>query len=236
MAPDTSVLGESEGTSNHGVKPAVQKRSRAVRDELIECGIDLLNKMDFDDLTIPLLTSEAGCSVGNFYKRFENKERYFLVLRDHVVSGNRDKALARLDPLELKEIPFPEATDRIVDAFMQNAKGRGRGVLKSAYIKLNSDPAIWDPMRETISMIDKNCVAGLADRVPAKTKKEAVTKVKLAVQMAGSTVFNTIVEAWHPHVVSEKELAAHLKLMVRSYLQSGSPANTHLDQSPPQKS
>jgi len=212
---DTSV---SVSAANHGAKPATQQRSRAIRDALIECGIDLLNEMDFDDLTIPVLTGQAGCSVGNFYKRFENKEQFFLVLRDHVVEENRKKALAMLDPKVLKKLPFDEAAGRIVDTYMKNAGGRGRGVLRSAYIKLNSDPSIWDPMRKTLGMMNDNCVAGLADRVPAKSKKEAATKVKLAVQMTGSTIFNTIVEAWHPHVVSDKALAAQLKVMVRSYL------------------
>ena len=202
------------------MKPATQHRSRAIRDELIECGIDLLNIMDFDDLTIPVLTNKAGCSTGNFYKRFENKEQYFLVLRDHVVFSNRANVMRIVDPDELKKLPFPEAAGRIVDVYMQNSKGRGRGVLKSAFVKINSDPRIWEPMRETIHLINKNCVAGLADRVPAKSKKEAATKVKLAVQMVGSTIFNSIVEAWHPHVVSEKALTAHLKVMVRSYLEA----------------
>ncbi len=225
MDAKSDYLQDWEAALEQGIKPATQRRSRAVRDALIECGIDLLNGMDFNDLTIPVLTNKAGCSGGNFYKRFENKDRYFLVLRDHVVRGNRAKAISLLDPDELTEMPFPEAADRIVDAFIGIAKGRGRGVLRSAFIKLNSDPSIWDPMRETTRLIDNNCVAGLADRVPAKSKKEAATKVKLAVQVVGSTVFNTVVAAWHPHVVGEKALAAHLKVMVRSYLQTGSPAD-----------
>lgn len=212
------VSDDIEIASDQGIKPATQRRSRAIRDGLIECGIDLLNTIDFDDLTIPVLTTEAGCSVGTFYKRFENKERYLRVLRDHVARGNRAKALALLDSDELKKLPFSEAADRIVDAFVEIAKGRGRGVLRSVFIKLNSDPSIWEPMRETTRAIDKCCVAGLADRVSASSKKEAATKVKLAVQMVGSTIINTIVEAWHPHVVSEKALASHLKVMVRSYL------------------
>ncbi len=217
----TSDPGQLDTASNLGVKPASQQRSRAVRDALIECGIDLLNEMDFDDLTIPVLTGRAGCSVGNFYKRFENKEQYFLVLRDHVVQENRKNVLAMLDPKVLRDLPFDEAAGRIVDTYMTNAGGRGRGVLRSAYMKVNSDPAIWDPMRETLGIMNDNSVAGLADRVPAKTRKEAATKVKLAVQMAGSTMFNTIIEAWHPHVLSDKALAQQLKVMVRSYLLAG---------------
>ena len=219
-APDPADI---DAASGHGVKPATQRRSRAVRDALIECGIDLLNRMDFDDLTIPVLTGEAGCSVGNFYKRFENKERYFLVLRDRVVGVNRANALAIVDPDELRRLPFPDAADRIVDAFAAIAKGRGRGVLRSAFIRLNSDPGIWEPMRETTRLIDRSCVAGLADRVSAGSEREAATRVRLALQMVGSTMINTIVEAWHPHVVGEKALASHLKVMVRAYLQAGRP-------------
>ncbi len=206
---------------NHGVKPATQRRSRALRDALIECGIDLLNRMDLDELTIPALTSAAGCSTGSFYKRFEDKELYFLVLRDYVVAENRAKALAVLDPDELKELPFPEATDRIVDAFLLISKGRGRGVLRSAFVRLNSDPGVWEPTRETIRLINRNCVAGLADRVPADSKNAAATKVKLAVQMVGSTITNTFVNAWHPSAAGEKALASHLKIMVRAYLTAG---------------
>ena len=179
--------------------------------------------MDLDDLTIPALTKAAGCSVGSFYKRFEDKELYFLVLRDFVVAENRAKALAVLDPDELKALPFPEAADRIVDAFLLISKGRGRGVLRSAFVRLNSDPGIWEPTRETIRLINRNCVAGLADRVPADSKNAAATKVELAVQMVGSTITNTFVNAWHPFAVGEKALASHLKTMVRAYLTAGQP-------------
>ena len=72
MDQSTVAYKNQKVNSLQGAKPAIQKRSRAVRDELIDCGIDLLNEMYLDDLTIPLLTGKAGCSVGNFYKRFEN--------------------------------------------------------------------------------------------------------------------------------------------------------------------
>ena len=62
-------------------------------------------------------------------------------------------------------------------------------------------------MRETMKLIDKSCIGGLADRVPVRSRKDAAIRVKLAIQIVGSTILNTVVEAWHPHVGNENALS-----------------------------
>lgn len=52
-------------------KPAVQKRSRETRDELIHALERLLRGRDFQDLSVQDLAEEAGVSPGAIYRRFE---------------------------------------------------------------------------------------------------------------------------------------------------------------------
>jgi AcrR family transcriptional regulator len=52
-------------------KPAVQRRSRETRDELINALERLLRRRDFLTLTISDLATEAGVSPGAIYRRFE---------------------------------------------------------------------------------------------------------------------------------------------------------------------
>ncbi len=54
-----------------GSKPAVQKRSRKTRDQIIEALDRLLRIKEFDQISVTELAEEAGVSPGSIYRRFE---------------------------------------------------------------------------------------------------------------------------------------------------------------------
>ncbi|MEZ5658357.1 MAG: helix-turn-helix domain-containing protein [Burkholderiaceae bacterium] len=72
-----------------------QARGLARQRDLIEAGLALLQTRSLDEITMEQVAAEAGCSVGNLYKRFASKEALLAVLLDTV----RERLLADIDAM-----------------------------------------------------------------------------------------------------------------------------------------
>src|SRR5262249_39969347 len=57
--------------------PVKQSRAEKTRDRLLAAGFRLLRRKHFDDLSVADIARAAGCAVGSFYLRFEDKDQYF---------------------------------------------------------------------------------------------------------------------------------------------------------------
>lgn len=55
-------------------KPAVQKRSEAKREAIVQAAMDLLAERDMGEIAIGDIAHRAGVAVGTVYQRFENKQ------------------------------------------------------------------------------------------------------------------------------------------------------------------
>jgi AcrR family transcriptional regulator len=69
-----------------GELAAKQARSRVTRDRLLAAGRRLLDRDAFDATSIADIAVEAGCSIGAFYQRFVDKEAFFGVLIESVLT------------------------------------------------------------------------------------------------------------------------------------------------------
>ena len=63
--------------NTQGVRPAMQARSLQKRHDLLKAGRKLLHTRVLEEISIKDICTEAGCTVGSFYSRFEDKEIYF---------------------------------------------------------------------------------------------------------------------------------------------------------------
>src|SRR6185295_20416466 len=71
-----------------------QKRSQKTYEALIATAFKLLERREFDDISIAELTQKAGYSVGAFYARFKSKDELFdAMVQQHV--QNRRKTRQR---------------------------------------------------------------------------------------------------------------------------------------------
>lgn len=55
-------------------RPSAQARSAATAARILDAVLALLDRHDFDRITVPQIVARAGCSVGAFYGRFRDKE------------------------------------------------------------------------------------------------------------------------------------------------------------------
>jgi AcrR family transcriptional regulator len=53
------------------------KQAEATKNKIYECGVKLIRKYGFDQVTVEQISSEAGVSVGTYYYYFESKFELF---------------------------------------------------------------------------------------------------------------------------------------------------------------
>ncbi len=75
------------------IRPALQKRSQASFDRILNAAESLLGDRSFDELTISDVVRRAESSVGAFYTRFSNKD----ALLDALYQRNQDQAIATME-------------------------------------------------------------------------------------------------------------------------------------------
>ncbi len=133
-------------------KPAVQKRSRTTRDNLITALEEILREKNFDQITVAEIAERAGVAVGTVYRRFKNKEAFIpVMLEQH-----------RMRQENLLE--HPEASLQLTgDETLREALGkltfyawlqisREAHILRTLYLQVRSNPEIvseeWDKLGE----------------------------------------------------------------------------------------
>lgn len=85
MPPSHISLAEIEAWATGGflpeMKPSRQRRSASTAASLIDAGRRLLHDRSLEDLSVEAVCEKAQTTVGAFYGRFENKEKFFLTLQ-----------------------------------------------------------------------------------------------------------------------------------------------------------
>jgi AcrR family transcriptional regulator len=181
-----------------------QKRSQKTYDSLIATAFKLLERREFEDISIAELTRHAGYSVGAFYARFESKDELFdAMVQQHM--DDRRKSRARLFA------SLPE--DALIRALMKNTVHyywTRRRFWRAALIRSMWDPDFWQPLRKlghefADSIIER--MSRSADRPLTETEQ---TNVRFAVQVALGTINNTIINRPGPVFMGQTEFVDNL--------------------------
>lgn len=96
------------------MKPALQKRSREKAARMLKAGHVLVESLGYDGMRISDIAKEAGCSVGSFYERFDDKENFFKLMLDSNLSQAVMDIEAYLAPERWENVP----TDVIISKFI----------------------------------------------------------------------------------------------------------------------
>lgn len=75
-----------------GVIPANQVRSREAQARLLKAGEQVFAKKGYDEAHVTDIASAAECSIGSFYRRFQDKEALFRALALQFGDRNRENA------------------------------------------------------------------------------------------------------------------------------------------------
>src|SRR5687767_6000674 len=185
-------------------RPAYQNRSREQRDRLLKAGERAFAASGFWQTHITDIAKRAGCSVGSFYRRFEDKEAFFLALQSDMA------ARAEANIAKFFEDPEREgeALDELIIRLARNTARTMRGIegYYRALFELSlRGQNVWPPMRRVEAIEAEFLVKLLKGRglsVDDKIQKRA----HLAIRMMHGQIISTMLHGPGPWAADDPEL------------------------------
>ncbi|MDX2203752.1 MAG: TetR/AcrR family transcriptional regulator [Hyphomicrobiaceae bacterium] len=175
-----------------GVRPAMQRRSQALVERLLEAALALLEDRDFDGLTIDDLCHAAGATVGSFYARFDTKDAFITALQ-HLVYERTARSLERAladgrVPLDDLEGFAAWVCDGTVTWFQ-----RYRGFIRASSRLSGSEPKAWEPLRALGVLKTQWCLPLFRQLAGARAGKSFEASVRAGLQVLHGTLNNITV-------------------------------------------
>jgi AcrR family transcriptional regulator len=188
-----------------GVHPSKQPRSLAKRNALIAAGLRLLRTKSFDEMTIGHIAEEAGCSVGTFYARFEDKEAFLILLQEYLFSAQVEDARQKFVPEAWQAVEAEDTIDAAVRFVIETFRGDAEGVLRAALIHSAAKPEIWEPARRTGRELVDIIVSLLSPKLGGGEQ------IRLSLQMLYGALINMILH--EPGPLKLNDPASHRSLV-----------------------
>lgn len=152
-------------------KQTLRKQQRGfTRRRFIEAGIEVFQRVGFDDATIDLITEEAGANRSTFYLHF--KDKIELVLAAHEVMDPMGKEI--LKPINTQETLSAKEFRAWVDDYAANWEKRHRlyGALTQAQF---TSPEV--------TQNNYTLLAGYLDEYQKRFRGKALKQAKLKIQL-----------------------------------------------------
>jgi AcrR family transcriptional regulator len=181
-----------------------QKRSQKTYDALIATGFKLLEKREFESITVAELVQAAGYSVGAFYSRFHSKDEFFEALIAHHLE---ERAQAREALLE--RAPNDDWIAALIGDIASYYWKRRR-FWRAALVRSGHDPSFWAPIRRQAQVTYASLVARIQRDARRALTKEECTNIRFAFQLVLSAVNNRIVNRPRPSFIGQADFIAYL--------------------------
>jgi AcrR family transcriptional regulator len=185
-----------------------QRRSRKTYDALVRTGFDLLERREFESITIAELTSAASYSVGAFYARFRSKDEFFEALVAHHIVERRE---AR------EQLLASTPADTLVEALIDNLVTyywRRRQFWRAALLRSTYDTIFWEPIRKQAQEFMSAVIARIEKDIGHRLTKTERHNVTFAFQLVLGTINNLIVNRPDPESIGQ---ASFVKDLVRAF-------------------
>lgn len=198
-------------------RPAHQARSREQRDRLLKAGERAFAAQGFWRTHVTDITRRAGCSVGSFYRRFQDKEAFFMALQAdmaaraeaNIVRFFDDPARSR-EGLEQIFTQLAHNTART----MQGIEGYYRALFE---LSLRGGHDVWPPMRRLESLQAELIVRVMSARgyTPDEGTHE---QAQLAIRMMSGHVAAAMLHGPGPWRAEDPRLHREIGRMIARYL------------------
>ncbi|WP_082904863.1 TetR/AcrR family transcriptional regulator [Paraburkholderia ginsengiterrae] len=201
-----------------------QTRSQEGLTRMLQAGRDLIETSgNLDDLSISDIVERAGTSIGAFYRRFDNKDMFFEVVQDMVMTESlsyvhelieRDPAWGSNDACVL--------ADAVASLYVR-AFRRNRGLYHASLVRSSQLKTSWDPVKETSNEVLKLIVPRLVNALfeqRARKVKPAVLEfeVRAALQLIIGLLVNSVLNDPGPLSLTSRRLGPYLQTQFRRCL------------------
>jgi AcrR family transcriptional regulator len=181
-----------------------QERGRKTYQALIAAGFKLLERREFEAITIVDVSRVAGYSVGAFYARFKSKDEFFEAMIAHHIQERRASRIKLLESAPRDEL-VPQLIEQLVDSYW-----RRRQFWRAALMRCARDPSFWAPIHRSAQEF-VGLVTGRiqADAGRSLTEPEC-ENIRFAIHMVFGMVNNRIVNRPRPSLIGNSTFVANL--------------------------
>jgi len=194
-------------------KPAYQQRSRLQRDRLLKAGERVFAEKGFWQAHVADIAKRAGCSVGSFYRRFEDKEAFFLSLQSDM-AAHAEVNIGRFfdDPACLTD-PLLQVFERLVSNTARTMKGI-EGYYRALFELSLRGHDVWPPMRR-IEVVEATRIVDLLGKRGARANDPAYRdRIRLAIRMVHGQIISNMLHGPGPFAVEDPRLHHELAVML----------------------
>lgn len=174
-----------------------QSRGRKTYDALVATGFKLLEKEEFESITIAELAKAAGYSVGAFYARFHSKDEFFDAMIAHHLDHRtkvRDRLLATV------------SNEELVNELIKDLVGyywRRRRFWRAALVRSIKDPEFWAPISQHGRDLAKLLISRISQHAQRKLTANEDRNVRFAFQIVLGTINNAIINSPGPIFIGQ---------------------------------
>jgi AcrR family transcriptional regulator len=210
---------QSDAAETVWAKPAYQARSRQQRDRLLKAGERVFAEKGFWQAHVADIAKRAGCSVGSFYRRFQDKEAFFFSLQTDM-AGHGLSNIERFfdDPACLTD-PLPEVFARLVRNTARTMKGI-EGYYRALFELSLRGHDVWPPMRRIEAFEAARIIELLRRRGVALDDPDIGERAHLAIRMMHGQIISAMLHGPGPFAVEDARLHRELALNLARYLQT----------------
>lgn len=188
-----------EDLANVGVIPALQSRSRTLRDRLIRESLTIARKEPFDTVSIIDICAAADCSTGAFYARFPDKITLFKAVMVF--------AAAESGPLLesiVRKAPFDEIVPKLVAAQVERYLRQATFFRSAFKVSLDSEQA-WEPFRRNAHNLANAYIARIHALPGIDGAEVNLERVRFAFQVMYGVLNNALSNRPGPYVLESAE-------------------------------
>jgi AcrR family transcriptional regulator len=211
-------LGERRTETDPGwAKPAYQQRSRQQRDRLLKAGERVFAEKGFWQAHVADIAKRAGCSVGSFYRRFQDKDAFFLSLQTDMAAHGEVNIARFFDDPACRSDPLIEVFTRLVRNTARTMKGI-EGYYRALFELSLRGHDVWPPMRRIEVLEAARLIDLLKQRGAAPADESLNERAHLAIRMMHGQIISAMLHGPGPFACDDPRMHRELALMLHRYL------------------
>ena len=202
--------------------PTKQARAEKTRDKLLSAGAQLLEHQSLDDISIAQIAREAGCSVGVFYFRFQDKEAFFRYLLNNTLDHIRASTDATFASQAVQGQAEDDILAQCIRHFISIMREHG-GLIRAAQGQTRNIADSWQPVREMGAWLIERYLQAIADSQSKPVNEALQRNGSAAFQIVSGVLVNAVLnrpqhmnldspdlEFWLHHVASQCLSVSHV--------------------------
>jgi len=182
----------------------LQERSRLKLDQIVTAFEKLIAEKGLDGATVADIAREAGCSVGAFYTRFNDKGDLFRYVILHRLEEGLQSFRAMLTSDQWRAVPSDVLIRTLVD-FVVELHRRREGLLHAFYEQAHKDPVVMSHLSQAGVEVEEILLALIIERRAEITHPDPRIAAAFAVRLVLATM--QLRSLWSPHTPQETHFA-----------------------------